>query len=215
MKYPKDLTDIRFNRLIVIKQVEKPKHLKRTESYWLCKCECGNEIIAGRNRLVTNHTNSCGCFQKERISEIRTSHKMSNTRFYIIWANMIQRCENSNNQSYEYYGYRGIEVCKEWLVFENFMSDMYKSYIEHVEKNGEKDTTLDRTDVNQNYDSLNCRWSTIKEQANNKRNNITVEINGEGFKSLSELSDRYYINEETLRCRYHSGKREEELIKRK
>lgn len=213
MKYPKELNNIKFGRLTVIKETKKPSHLKRIETYWICRCECGEEIISGRNRLITNHTTSCGCLQKEKAGNVNRTHGMSNSRFFKTYNNMINRCIKENNPYYEYYGGRGIKVCDEWLTFENFMKDMYQSYLKFEEKNGEGTATLDRIDVDGNYEPNNCKWSTMKEQSRNKRNNIEIEINGTTYKTISDVSEKYGIHEETIRSRYHSGKKNEELIK--
>ncbi|MDS7057025.1 hypothetical protein NXG04_06890 [Klebsiella pneumoniae] len=213
MKYPKELTNIKFGRLTVVRETEKPTHLKRIESYWICKCECGKEIISGRNRLITNHTTSCGCFQKEKVGETNKTHGLSGSRFFKTYHNMINRCEKEDNPYYEFYGGRGISVSKEWSQFEGFMNDMYQSYLDFEKVNGKGTATLDRIDNNGNYESSNCRWITMKEQSRNKRNNIEIEINGVIYKTIADVSDKYGIHEETIRSRYHSGKRNEELIK--
>jgi len=76
---------------------------------------------------------------------------------------MIQRITNPNNHKYSIYGGRGITMCKEWKEFTNFLKDMGKR---------PTGTTLDRINVDGNYGPENCKWSTPKEQANNRRNNI-------------------------------------------
>lgn len=91
------------------------------------------------------------------------------TSFYRVWVNIKQRCLNKNSSAYSNYGSRGIKVCKGWLKFENFKKDMYESYLKHIKEFGKKQTTIDRINNDGNYELSNCKWSTRKEQANNKR----------------------------------------------
>jgi hypothetical protein len=97
-------------------------------------------------------------------------HGMSNTRFYKIWSGILKRCLNENSQAFKNYGGRGITVCKEWKEdFLNFKEDMYPSYLEHVQKHGERNTSIERIDVNGNYEKSNCAWATRTTQNNNNR----------------------------------------------
>lgn len=91
-------------------------------------------------------------------------------RFYKIWANMKQRCTNPNCAKFSLYGGRGILYCYEWKDYENFKTDMYKSYREHSAIYGENQTTLDRINPNDYYCKENCRWATKQEQRVNVRN---------------------------------------------
>ena len=116
---------------------------------------------------------------------------MRKTKFYTIWSNMKSRCNNSNSKNYIYYGGRGIKVCDRWVnSFENFKDDMYESYLNHVDIYGEKNTTIDRIDVNKDYDPVNCRWATIEEQANNKTDTHYVTYDGETM-SLAQFAKKY------------------------
>lgn len=105
-------------------------------------------------------------------------------RFYKIWADMKYRCNNPNCKAYDNYGGRGIKVCLSWDIYENFKKDMFEDYNKHVLEFGEKQTTLDRIDVNSNYEPSNCRWATCKEQRINVRDKaeykaINIETNEE------------------------------------
>lgn len=164
-----DLTGKVFDRLVVTNFDYTDKYYK---THWLCECLCGSvkSVISGD--LVGGKTRSCGCLHNEgmyRINQKNKTHGLSKTRFYTIWIDMKRRCFNSDRVGYKYYGGRGITVCGRWLKFENFVIDMYESYLKHIEEFGEKNTSLDRIDVNGNYELSNCKWSTQKEQARNLR----------------------------------------------
>jgi len=97
-------------------------------------------------------------------------HGLSQTRFYRIYKAMMYRCYNENTSYYHIYGGKGIKVCKRWHNFRNFEIDMLDNYRNHLKVYGRKNTSLDRINSNKNYMWSNCRWATIKQQANNRRN---------------------------------------------
>lgn len=170
-----DKTGKRFGRLVAIKIVGKSDNGARI---WLCKCDCGKEHYVESCRLNKNGTKSCGCLSKEKLIERSRTHGMTKTRIFSIWDGMKKRCLLPTNGGYKNYGARGIKVCERWLKFENFKEDMYDSYLKHVEEFGEKNTSLDRIDVNGNYEPSNCRWATLEEQNNNRNNNRFIIYNG-------------------------------------
>lgn len=131
----------------------------------------------------------------------KNKRKTKDQRLRRIWLGMNNRCYNSHNIKFNSYGGRGIKVCDAWHDYFNFEDDMYESYQAHVEEYGEKDTTLDRIDVNGDYCIENCRWSTYKEQANNTRNNLILIDN----LTMSEASKKYNIPYGALQRRLYKG----------
>ena len=128
----------------------------------LFRCYCGNEFVAEAHSVKSGHTKSCGCYHKKVVADKNTKHGMHDSTSYSSWENMIQRCYNPNATGYKYYGGRGITVCKEWKEsYAQFNLDMGKKEGKHL--------SLDRIDVNGNYEPSNCRWVTWDIQVKNKR----------------------------------------------
>lgn len=168
-----DLSGRRFGRLIAV-EFHRKKVSGGTKILWDCQCDCGNSRFVNSGDLKNGKQVSCGCFKNEqarnRIREQSTTHGRSKTRLYRIWAMMWSRCSNPNDSGYQDYGGRGIKVCSEWEEFEAFAADMGEP--------PSRGHTLDRRDVNSSYKKDNCRWATAMEQANNKRTNRLVTLNG-------------------------------------
>ncbi|MBW2003019.1 MAG: hypothetical protein JRI72_00180 [Deltaproteobacteria bacterium] len=166
----KNLTGLKFNRLLVLKQAKSKNNKRR----WLCKCDCGKLVEVITYDLTRGHTKSCGCLNKEKIRKVgksNTTHNMKKTRQYNTWSHMKSRCTNLKNKNYSKYGGRGITISKKWLTFEGFWDDMKKGYNDNL--------TLERIDNNKGYCKENCKWATMKIQQNNKRNNRKITYKGQ------------------------------------
>ena len=156
----KDLTGKRFGNLVVSHIVGKTH---RQSVIWRCKCDCGNVCDVVSHYLLCGDTKSCGCLVGEY-------HRMSKTNFYTKYKNMLVRCYKPSSYAYRWYGNLGITVCDRWKnSFLAFKEDMYETYLDHCEKFGEGNTTLDRINPYKNYEPSNCRWATWEEQRENKR----------------------------------------------
>jgi hypothetical protein len=136
------------------------------------------------------------------ISENKSTHKMSKTRFYRTYKQIKRRCSSINSSSYKYYGGRGIK--NEWRCFEEFRDDMYNNYLKHIEEFGEKETTIDRINVNGNYCKENCEWATYKEQNSNTRRNIWIVFNNERH-TVQQWSLIIGVSQGTINFRIKSG----------
>jgi hypothetical protein len=185
-----NLVGQKFGKLTVIEFGE----VRKKKTYWLCECDCEDKTkrLARADMLKNGTTSHCGC-----VDNLGT-HKMSNTRLFNIWSGMRDRCYNPNNKNYNNYGGRGIIICDEW-------KNDFQSFYNWAINNGySEDLTIDRKNVNGNYESSNCRWATPLEQQNNIRRNFNIEINGE-TKSISEWSRLTGIHRKTIYDRIKDG----------
>ena len=160
----------RFGRLTIVDLAGTDKHRKRT---WLCKCDCGAQLVVAAGTLRSGHTKSCGCYRRERRPNLRHGYAIhagsEERRVYNAWSQMRQRCDSPNNIGYKNYGQRGITYDPRWSVFDNFIADMGAR---------PRGATLDRKDNDGPYCKGNCRWATKAEQDANKQRNRVIAFKG-------------------------------------
>lgn len=194
-----DLTGQRYGRLIVIELAGRDT---RGRTRWLCRCDCGATVTTASWYLRGGSRKSCGCLQREVSAANRAKSKthghcpkLKPSRTYATWSTMIQRCNNPKHVHYARYGGAGVAICERWLKFENFLADMGERPDGH---------SLDRLDGSKGYDQSNCRWSTPKSQANNRRNNRKLTL-GDMTDTVVGWSERTGLSILTIRGRLRAG----------
>lgn len=201
-----DLTGKKFGRLTVIERAPNRIYASGTpHTTWECVCECGKHVVVRGDALRGGTTLSCGCLQREvastygKINGGTIRYGDSRERIHNIWYLMKYRCEDKTSPAYINYGGRGIKVCQEW----DDGDDGYFAFKEWALCNGYKeDLTLDRIDNNGNYEPVNCRWTSLNVQANNKRNNVYYDYDGQML-TLPQISEKCGIPWKVLWERIH------------
>lgn len=193
----KDLTGQKFGRLTVIMRTENIG----SKTAWLCKCDCGKKTVVSGSNLHNGHVRSCGCLWKDFVpgnnKKLNTRHGETHTKLYRAWGNMRYRCNNPNCKSYKDYGGRGITICEEW--------ESYEAFRDWALANGfANDRSIDRIDVNGNYEPSNCRWTDMKTQSNNKRDNNYLTFQGQ-TRTIQEWSEITGIKWTTIKERIKRG----------
>ena len=196
-----DLRGKKFDKLLVLEFSRNMKYGEGNRTKFICVCDCGNFTeVAGAQltRKDERRTRSCNCMNR------KGRNGLSTTRLYKIWYGIIWRCTNPKYHNFNRYGGRGITVCEEWNIFENFM--------EWAKNNGyKKDLTIERKNNDGNYEPNNCTWATKLEQGKNQSQNVHIEFNGETH-ILEEWSRILGIPSYILRGRRCKGKEGEELF---
>lgn len=187
----------KYNRLTIREFYDSTTY---GELAYKCDCDCGTKgKVIRLSQIINNHTRSCGCLYVE--TRPRT-HGLSHTRQYNILKGMKDRCYVPSTDSYKDYGARGIKICPEWLDEENGIRNFYEWSLENGYAD---DLTIERIDRNGDYCPENCTWATIEEQANNKKNNVRLDIYGNQM-TFMEISRMYNMNMQDIRKEYHRNK---------
>lgn len=187
-----DLTEKQFGRL----RVQGYAGLFNGKVFWACRCECGKDACVAGHLLRSGKTTSCGCYRAELMSKTKRKHGMSCTPEWNVYSSMKSRCLNPADPKFRNYGGRGITVCARWLEsFSNFYADMGPRPMGR---------SLDRIDVNGNYELINCRWATATQQAQNKTTNINLTYQGE-TKCLTQWAREFGVPTGTAYYRLQRG----------
>lgn len=184
----------KYNRLTILEYIGRAED---GHALVKCLCECGNIRINTIKDVTNGYVKSCGCLQKEITKKRVEIDGRIKEKLYTTYASMKAHCYNEKNNNYKNYGKRGIKICDEWL-------EDYSNFRSWALSNGYKDElSIDRIDVNGNYEPNNCRWATREEQNNNKRNTIYLTYNGETH-NITEWAKIIGINRKVISSRYYS-----------
>ena len=191
----KSLIGKKFNSLTIL---GIDSHNKSGHYKLLCGCDCGNQKVIRADRVINNITTTCGCQNKGYNGFSPNGLSRKYPHLYSCWNIMRHRCYDTNNEKYKNYGARGIVVCEEWRY-------SFEPFFKWAMANGyQKGLTIDRINVNGNYEPSNCRWTTLLIQARNKTNNKMITYNGE-TKCLSQWCEELNIPYHSIRARIRLG----------
>jgi hypothetical protein len=190
-----DLTGQKFGKMTVL---GRDTDIQSRRTYWMCQCECGTIKSCRADSLKDGSIVSCGCRKREQGKTNLTkhhTHKQSGTRLYYSWQDMKKRCYNEGNSRYANYGGRGIKVCDEW-------KDNFTAFYQWAIENGYSEKlTIDRINVDGDYEPSNCRWADIKTQCNNRTSNIKITI-GNSTRTLTEWCEIFNVDYKKINARY-------------
>ena len=175
-----DLIGKKFGRWTVLRF----SRTQKGKTIWVCRCECGVEKEVYGGNLLRGVSQSCGCFRVEVVSKIKRTHGASGYNvkgrgpLYVTWSNIRRRCLDREDVRFKDYGGRGIAVCARWRDGDGGLTG-YECFVADMGPKPTKKHSVERKDVNGNYDPGNCVWATQAEQTRNKRSNHWVDFRGE------------------------------------
>lgn len=158
-----DRTGHRYGRLVALREGKSKdypggdRHLR-----WVCRCDCGGEAVILASKLTNGHTRSCGCLQSESRAVSSVTHGKSDSPEFAIWGAIKRRCFNPADEAYDRYGGRGITMDPEWAAD-------FAAFYAYIGDRPAPGLSIDRIDNDGSYVPGNIKWSTAKEQANNRR----------------------------------------------
>ena len=183
-----DLTGRQFGDWKVVRYAGTTKN---GQAKWMCECKCGTKRAVIGSNLRNRSSRNCGCIRAEKLKNKEETHKMSKSRLYNIWKEILQRTTNEKNKNYRYYGGRGIGICNEWR--ENF-----ETFAKWSNENGySPNMTIERRDNSKGYQPDNCYWATMKEQSRNKRSNHWLTYRGK-TKTITDWAEDIGMKKTTL-----------------
>lgn len=189
----KDITGLRFGRLLAINRSGTGPN---GEVLWQCWCDCGKSPIYVSHKLRRLQIVSCGCHKSELARRMKTTHGCTKSPIYRTWKGMMARCYKPTRRNYHSYGGRGIRVCERWRDVRNFITDMMPTYVDGL--------TIDRINVNGNYEPSNCRWATSDQQHNNKTTSRYITALGK-TQTVSQWMRETGLCHSTITYRFDKG----------
>lgn len=198
MRLKPEIIGLKINRLTAIEYFRNEKQNRR---YVKCACDCGGEAITPKSSFLRGRVNSCGCYQKQRVSETFSIHKLTDSYTYTSWRAMRQRLRPSGS---DYRYYKNIKMDPRWNDYLLFLEDM-----------GErpKGMTLERINNKGNYCKSNCRWASRLDQSRNTSKTIKIIWNGKQKRLRDVCSDLGIRYRSVLSAKYKTGRTFDESIK--
>lgn len=157
----KDLTGQRF-AMLVVSEFAGAVVTTRSFRRWLCRCDCGSEVVVRAQSLLSGNTKSCGCQHAQGKVVHGHARAKHHEPEYAIWTAMKNRCGNPSDKAWKNYGGRGIRVCERWR-------NSYLAFISDVGRRPSPELSIDRINNDGNYEPGNVRWATREQQQANKR----------------------------------------------